>query len=93
MVEVKVTFSRALVSVTDNQRETRTDGDTLREVLDNLTQIYGDALKRKIYDKDGRPKRFINIYINGKDMRFIEGLETKLKKNDEILILPAVSGG
>ncbi len=93
MVEVKVTFSRALVSVTDNQRETRTDGDTLREVLDNLTQIYGNALKRKIYDKDGRPKRFINIYINGKDMRFIEGLETKLKKNDEILILPAVSGG
>ena len=79
--------------MTDNQRETRTDGDTLREVLDNLTQIYGDALKRKIYDKDGRPKRFINIYINGKDMRFIEGLETKLKKNDEILILPAVSGG
>lgn len=79
--------------MTDNQRETRTDGDTLREVLDNLTQIYGDAVKRKIYDKDGRPKRFINIYINGKDMRFIEGLETKLKKNDEILILPAVSGG
>lgn len=79
--------------MTDNQRETRTDGDTLREVLDNLTQIYGNALKRKIYDKDGRPKRFINIYINGKDMRFIEGLETKLKKNDEILILPAVSGG
>ena len=79
--------------MTDNQKETRTDGDTLREVLDNLTQIYGNALKRKIYDKDGRPKRFINIYINGKDMRFIEGLETKLKKNDEILILPAVSGG
>jgi len=93
MVEVKVTFSRALVSVTNNQRETRTEGDTLREVLDNLTQIYGNALKSKIYDKDGRPKRFINIYINGKDMRFIEGLETKLKKNDEILILPAVSGG
>jgi len=93
MVEVKVTFSRALVSVTNNQREIRTEGDTLREVLGNLTQIYGNALKSKIYDKNGRPKRFINIYINGKDMRFIEGLETKLKKNDEILILPAVSGG
>ncbi len=93
MVKVKVTLSHALVSAANNQRETWTTGDTLGEVLDNLIQRYGNALKRKLCDKDGKPKSFINIYINGKDMRFVEGLETKLKKNDEILILPAVSGG
>ena len=93
MVEVKVTFSHALTSATSNQREAWIEGSTLKEALENLTRIYGDELKQRLFDNDGKPKRFINIYINGKDMRFIEGLETKLKKDDEILILPAVSGG
>ncbi len=86
-------FSHALISATNNRREIRVKGENLGEALDKLTKRYGNELKKKLFDKEGKTKRFINIYINGKDMRFLDGLETKLKKGDEILIIPAVSGG
>lgn len=93
MTEVNVVFSHALVSSTNNQREIQAEGNSLGEVLEDLTKRYGDPFKKKLFDSDGRTKRFINVYVNGKDMRFLEGLETKLKNGDEILIIPAVSGG
>jgi MoaD family protein len=68
-------------------------GENLGGVFDSLTKRYGREFKKRLFDKEGKPKRFINIYINGKDMRFLDGLETKLKRGDEILIIPAVSGG
>lgn len=93
MTEITIIFSHALISATDNQREIRVKGKNLGEVLDKLTKRYGNEFKKKLFDKEGNTKRFINIYINGKDTRFLDGLETKLKKGDEILIIPAVSGG
>ncbi len=93
MVEVRIKLSRVLANTVNNQGETWTEGDTLGEVLNSLVQRFGGKFKRIIFDDNGEPRSFINIYVNGKDMRFIEGLETKLKKNDEILTLPAVSGG
>jgi len=93
MVEIKVTFSHALISATRDQKEAYVGEGSLREVLEELTERYGGDFKRKILNEEGRPKRFINIYINGKDMRFLEGLETRINGGDQILIIPAVSGG
>ncbi|UCD72517.1 MAG: MoaD family protein [Candidatus Bathyarchaeota archaeon] len=93
MTEITIIFSHALISATNNQREIRVKGENLGEILNKLAKRYGNEFKKKLFDKEGKIKRFINIYINGKDTRFLDGLETKLKKGDEILIIPAVSGG
>ncbi len=93
MTEVRIKLSRILANAANNQSEALAEGDTLGEALNNLTERFGTKFKRTLFDDSGRTKSFINIYVNGKDMRFIEGLETKLKRDDEILILPAVSGG
>ena len=49
--------------------------------------------KERVCDETGKPKRFINIYVNGKDIRFLNGLETTLKHGDDITIIAAVGGG
>ena len=54
---------------------------------------YGDAFQKRLYDESGKPRKFINIYVNGRDVRFLSGLETELREGDEVQILPAVSGG
>lgn len=64
---------------------------TLKIVLDRLTEEIGDDFGSRIFDK-GEIRRFINIYINGEDIRFLNVIN-RVKNNDEISILPAVSGG
>lgn len=65
---------------------------SVKQVIELLTQRYGLEFESKILE-DGKPKRFINIYLNGEDIRFLNGLETKLGNSSELSILPAVSGG
>ncbi|MGI0102931.1 MAG: ThiF family adenylyltransferase [Nitrosotalea sp.] len=66
---------------------------TLNEAFNKISEQFGDEFKRRVLNPDGTPRSLINIYINGKNMRFSGGLETKLKDGDEIYILPAVAGG
>jgi molybdopterin synthase sulfur carrier subunit len=51
------------------------------------------GLKERLCDESGELRRFVNIYVNGEDVRFLDGLATHLKENDEISIVPAVAGG
>lgn len=53
----------------------------------------GDEFQRLVLNSDGTPRPLINIYINGKNMRFSGGMQTALKDGDEVYILPAVAGG
>lgn len=92
MANVRVTFSSALMSATGGEKETEAQGSTLKEVLDFLFEKY-HPLKEKIWDPSGKLRRFINVYVNGKDVRFLKGFDTRLKDGDEITILPAISGG
>ena len=75
-------------------RETTLDiGDTtVKVVLDNLIKQFGADFEKRILDK-GEVRRFVNLYVNGEDIRHLKGLETAVKGTDEISILPAVSGG
>ena len=78
--------------VTEGKDAVPVDGDTLAESLTSLeTQFPG--IKARIIDESGALHRFVNIYVNGEDVRFLQGMETAVKDGDEISIVPAVAGG
>ena len=90
---VKIRFSSALSNVTHARETTLDIGDTtVKVVLDNLIQQFGADFEKRILDK-GEVRRFVNLYVNGEDIRHLKGLNTAVKGTDEISILPAVSGG
>jgi molybdopterin/thiamine biosynthesis adenylyltransferase/molybdopterin converting factor small subunit len=66
---------------------------TLSEAFAKISQTMGDEFQRRVLNPDGTPRSLINIYINGKNMRFSGGMQTILKDGDEVYILPAVAGG
>jgi len=66
---------------------------TLSEAFAKIAEQLGDEFKRRVLNPDGSPRSLINIYVNGKNMRFSGGMETTLKDGDEIYVLPAVAGG
>jgi molybdopterin synthase sulfur carrier subunit len=68
------------------------DGGTLVACIDSLEQQY-PGLKERLCDEGGELRRFVNVYVNGEDVRFQAGLETLLKPGDEVSIVPAVAGG
>ncbi len=68
------------------------DGGTLMACIDSLEEQY-PGLKERLCDEAGELRRFVNVYVNGEDVRFLSGLETVLKAVDEVSIVPAVAGG
>ena len=70
------------------------EASDLQEAFSKTTEQMGDDFKRRVFDHNGKPRSLINIYINGKNMRFGgAGMATQLKDGDSIYILPAVAGG
>jgi len=70
------------------------DATDLQDAFTKITEQLGEDFKRKVLDMNGKPRSLINIYINGKNMRFSnDGMATKLNSGDSIYILPAVAGG
>jgi sulfur-carrier protein len=67
-------------------------GDTVRQVLDDLDGRY-PGLKARIVADDGAIHRFVNVYLNDEDVRYLGALETAVRDGDTISILPAVAGG
>jgi molybdopterin synthase sulfur carrier subunit len=80
----KVTGEREVV--------TADGGGSLLETINRLDQEY-PGLKERICDESGELRRFVNIYVNGEDVRFLSGLQTTIKAGDEVSIVPAVAGG
>ena len=91
-MSVTVKIPTQLRSVTGGEAETTVDRvGTVKEVLDGLYERY-DGLRSRI-SEDGDLRRFVNVYVGGEDIRFLEGLDTTVKDGDEVTILPAVAGG
>jgi len=67
-------------------------GANIGELIDNLDQAY-PGLKDRLCDESGNVRRFVNIYVNGEDIRFLEEKSTVVKDSDEISIVPAIAGG
>ena len=89
---VKVRVPTPLMKLTDNQSEVTAEGATISEILNNLESQF-TGIKERICDENGAPRRFINIYLNEEDIRFLEGESTAVKDGDEISIIPAIAGG
>jgi molybdopterin converting factor small subunit len=68
------------------------DGSTVGEVLLKLTSTY-PAIKGQLLNEDGSLHRFLNVYVNDDDVRYLGGVEASIANDDEITLLPAVAGG
>ncbi len=75
------------------EKKTEISADSLTNAFAKISESMGDDFKRRVLENDGKPRSLINIYINGKNAKFSDGMETVLKDGDEIYILPAVAGG
>jgi MoaD family protein len=91
-LSIIVRIPTPLRKLTNEQDIVSGDGETLAACIDGLEAQY-PGLKDRLLDETGELRRFVNIYINGEDVRFAQGVQTPLKGGDEVSIVPAVAGG
>ena len=89
---VKVIVPAQLRQYTGEQSTVEVDGSNVNEVLTNLDAAH-PGLRDRICEPDGRLRRFVNVFVNGDDIRALDGLDTGVKDGDEVGIVPAVAGG
>ncbi|MEE9259120.1 MAG: MoaD/ThiS family protein [Nitrospinaceae bacterium] len=89
---VKVRIPTPLMKLTNNQSEVSAEGSTISDILNSLEGQF-NGIKERICEENGAPRRFINIYLNEEDIRFLDGEKTPVKDGDEISIIPAIAGG
>ncbi len=75
------------------EKKTEISADSLNDAFAKISDVMGDDFKRRVLEGDGTPRSLINIYINGKNAKFSNGMDTSLNDGDEVYILPAVAGG
>jgi molybdopterin synthase sulfur carrier subunit len=73
-------------------KEVEMTGSTVGEVVTELTARY-PSLKSQLLTDDGGLNRFVNVYVNGQDVRYLDGLSTPVAERDEVRLLPAMAGG
>ena len=91
-MRVLVRIPTPLRRVTNGQDKVNVEGSTLGEVVGSLENEF-PGIKERLCDEHGELRNFVNVYVNGEDVRFLEGLNTATKEGDEISIVPAVAGG
>lgn len=81
-----------LRKLTNELEVVQTSGANVGEILDNLDRAF-PGLKERICDEAGNVRRFVNVFVNDEDIRFLEEQATPVKETDEISIVPAIAGG
>ena len=89
---VEVRIPTILRPLTGNQKQVQGEGATLDALFVDLESKFA-GLRGRLIDDEGALRRFVNVYLNDEDVRFLGGLETKLGDGDTVTILPAVAGG
>lgn len=89
---VKVLIPTPLQKYTNNQATLECSAETVNALIDTLETSF-PGIKARLCDDDGKPRRFLNFYVNSEDIRFLENTDTTLKDGDEVSIVPAVAGG
>jgi molybdopterin converting factor small subunit len=89
---IKVLIPTALQKFTNDQATLECSADSVAQLIESMEQSC-PGIKGRICDEHGKPRRFLNFYVNSEDIRFLEGTETALKDGDEVSIVPAVAGG
>lgn len=88
----KIRIPMPLRKLTNERDLVETDAGTLAEAVDGLEAEF-PGIKDRIVGEDGEIRRFVNVYVNGEDVRFLDNLATPLKAGDDVSIVPAVAGG
>ncbi len=91
-MSVRVRVPTPLRKFTQGSDEVDVDGATVLAMLEDLEQKH-PGIKERIMDESGKVRRFVNVYVNGDDIRFLQNVDTALKDGDSISIVPAIAGG
>lgn len=89
---VTVRIPTPLQRLTNGQAEVQCQGTTVVTLLADLERSY-PGIKERICDQEGKLRRFVNIFVNEEDIRFMQGDQTAVKDGDEVSIIPAIAGG
>ncbi len=89
---VTVKFPPQLRAATGGQSAVQASGGTVGEVLEGVYAEHGE-LRERIAGDDGQVRRFVNVFLDGEDVRFLDGLATPVRDGAEVQVLPAVAGG
>jgi molybdopterin synthase sulfur carrier subunit len=89
---VRVRVPTPLRRFTGGKDEVPAEGASIRLVLEDLERLH-PGIRERLLDDKGEIRRFVNIYLNGDDIRFLESLNSKVKDGDDISIVPAIAGG
>ena len=91
-MSTKVKIPTPLSKLTQNNAEVVAAGGTIRELVDDLEKQF-PGFKERMCDDNGDLRRFVNVYVGEEDIRFLEGLDTKIPEGEQVSIIPAVAGG
>jgi len=91
-MSVKVRIPTPLQKLTGEKAEVEVDASSISGLVESLEKSY-PGIKDRICDENGKIRRFVNVYLNEEDFRFLKQEETQLKEGDEISIVPAIAGG
>lgn len=91
-MSVIVRIPTPLQKLVGDKAEVEAQGGTLREVIEGLASQNAE-IKTRLLDDSGELRRFVNVYVNEEDVRFLQKLDTPLKDGDEVSIVPAIAGG
>jgi len=91
-MSITVRVPTPLQKLTQNQGEVKVSGANIKELIEDLEKKF-PGIKGRICDEKGKVRRFINIYVNEEDIRFLQMDDTPLKDGDEVSIIPAIAGG
>lgn len=89
---IKVRIPTPLQKLTNNQGEVSVPASSVKDLIAQLERSF-PGIKDRICDESGKVRRFVNVYLNEEDIRFLQQEETPLKDGDEISIVPAIAGG
>ncbi len=81
-----------LRKLTNNEAEIEIQASTVREAIAEMQARY-PGIKERLVDENGEVRRFVNVYVNEEDIRFLQNQDTPIKENDEVSIIPAIAGG
>ncbi len=87
-----ITIPTVLRTLTGGADTVTAEGPTVAAILDDL-EAKCPGIKNRICDETGKIRRFVNVYVNGEDIRFLQEQQTPVKDSDEVSIVPAIAGG
>ncbi len=91
-MNIRVRVPTPLRKLTQGADEVDAQGNTVKALVEDLDRNF-PGIKERICDETGNVRRFVNVYVNGDDIRFLQNLETLVRDGDRISIVPAIAGG